>query len=232
MPLYPKHRLSGWYSKHTVRKPVKPRALISDVTMPSWIEEGSAEKIAQAAYAVTPPDQIGSYRLVRSTPTLKFYRLGKQIVIGVRGTKDARDVASWPLVATSNVQGGARFHEDAEVLQDFKNDHALEDLEYYAVGHSLGGVIVDIMIKNGEVIAGVSFNPAIQLTDLHARLPNKRIYHYDDPLYMLMGRLSTDPTVVVGKTSWWEKLVSVIPYYGTLYKVYSKLQAHKLSSLV
>jgi len=231
MPLYPKHRLSGWYTKHVERKPVRPRSLISDVQMPGWIEEGSAEKIAQAAYSPTPPDQIGSYRLVRSTPTLKFYRAGTQIVIGVRGTKDARDVASWPLVATSSVRSGARFHEDAQVLQDFKNDNALEDLKYYAVAHSLGGSLVDIMIRNGDVIAGISFNPAIQLNDLHARLPNKRIYHYDDPLYMLMGRLSTDPTVVVGKSSWWQRLVSSIPYYGTLYKAYSKLQAHNLSSL-
>jgi hypothetical protein len=231
MPLYPKHRLSGWYTKHSVRKPVRPRSLISDVQLPDWIEEGAAEKIAQAAYADTPPDQIGSYRLVKTTPTLKFYRSGNQVVIGVRGTKDARDVASWLLVATSNIQSGARFRADAEVLQDFKSDNALEDLQYYAVGHSLGGAIIDVMIKNGEVIAGISFNPAIQLTDLHSRLPNKRIYHFDDPLYMLMGRLSTDPTVVVGKTSWWEKVVSSIPYYGTLYKVYSKLQAHKISSL-
>ena len=231
MPLYPKHRLSGWYSKHVDRKPVRPRSLIADVQMPGWIEEGSAEKIAQAAYAVNPPDQIGSYRLVKSSPTLKFYRSGNQIVVGVRGTKDARDVQSWPLVATSSVNGGARFREDAEVLQDFKNDNAVEDLKYYAVGHSLGGAIIDIMIKNGEVIAGISFNPAIQLTDLHARLPNKRIYHYDDPLYMLMGRLSSDPTVVVGKSQWWERLISTIPYYGKLYAVYSKLQAHKLSSL-
>jgi hypothetical protein len=199
--------------------------------MPGWIETGSAEKIAQAAYADVPPDQIGSYRLVKTTPTLKFYQAGSQIVIGVRGTKDARDVASWPLVATSSVNSGARFREDAEVLQDFKNDHALEELQYYAVGHSLGGSIIDVMIRNGEVIAGISFNPAIQLNDLHARLPNKRIYHYDDPLYMLMGRISTDPTVVVGKTSWWERLVSTIPYYGKLYAIYSKLQAHKLSSL-
>lgn len=231
MPLYPKHRLSGWYSKHEVRKPVRPRSLISDVPMPGWIMEGAAEKIAQAAYSVTPPDQIGPYRLVKTTPTLKFYRAGSQIVIGVRGTKDARDVASWPLVATSSVRSGARFREDAEILQDFKNDNALEDLEYYAVAHSLGGPIVDIMIRNGDVIAGISFNPAIQLNDLHARLANKRIYHYDDPLYMLMGRLSTDPTVVVGKSSWWQRLVSSIPYYGTLYKAYSKLQAHNLSSL-
>lgn len=231
MPLYPKHRLSGWYSKHAVKKPVRPRALISDVQMPPWIEEGAAEKIAKAAYDVVPPDMIGSYRLVRTTPTMKFYRAGNQIVIGVRGTKDARDVASWPLVATSNIRGGARFHEDAEVLQDFKNDNALEELKYYAVGHSLGGAIIDTLLKNEEIIAGISFNPAIQLADLHARLHNKRIYHVDDPLYMLMGRFSSDPTVVVGKTSWWQKLVSSIPYYGTLYKVYSKLQAHNLSSL-
>jgi len=199
--------------------------------MPGWISEGAAEKIAQAAYAVVPPDQIGPYRLVRSTPTLKFYQSGNQVIIGVRGTKDARDVASWPLVATSSVRSGARFREDAEILQDFKNDNALEDLDYYAVGHSLAGSIIDIMIRNGDVIAGISFNPAIQLNDLHARLPNKRIYHYDDPLYMLMGRLSTDPTVVVGKSSWWQRVVSTIPYYGTLYKVYSKLQAHNLRSL-
>ena len=233
MPLYPKHRLSGWYSNPAPRKPAAqaPRSLISDVQMPEWIEEGAAEKIAQAAYSTTAPSQIGLYRLVKDTPTMKFYRSGNQIVIGVRGTKDARDVASWPLVATSSIRSGARFHADAEVLNDFKNDNALEDLQYYAVGHSLGGAIIDVLLRNGEIIAGISFNPAIQLNDLRADLSNKRIYHLNDPLYMLMGRLATGGTVVVGKTQWWEKLISTVPYFNKLYAVYSKLQAHKISSL-
>lgn len=198
--------------------------------MPDWIEEGAAEKIAQAAYATTAPAQIGSYRLVKDTPTMKFYRSGNQVIIGVRGTSDARDVASWSLVATSSIRSGARFHADAEVLKDFKNDNALEDLQYYAVGHSLGGAIIDVFLRNGDIIAAISFNPAIQLNDLRANLHNKRIYHKDDPLYMLMGRLASGGTVVGGKTQWWEKLVSTVPYFNKLYAVYSKLQAHKLSS--
>ena len=232
MSLYPKHKLSGWYTKSVVRSKPAHRALITDVAMPAWIEEGAAEKIAQAAYQPEPPDQIGTYRLVKNTPTLKFYRSGNQVIIGVRGTKDARDVASWALVPTNSVRSGARFHEDAEILADFKNDNALEDLQYYAVGHSLGGAIIDVWLRNRDIIAGISFNPAIQIMDLRADLANKRIYHVDDPLYMLMGRLASGGTVVVGKTQWWEKLLTSVPYYGKLYAVYSKLQAHKIQSFL
>ena len=232
MPLYPKHKLSGWYTKHREQPKPRPRSLIADVAMPTWIEEGVAEKIAQAAYAVTPPDQIGPYRLVKNTPTMKFYRAGNQIIIGVRGTKDARDVASWVLVPTNSVKAGARYRADAEILKDFKNDNALEDLQYYAVGHSLGGAIIDVLLRNRDIIAGISFNPAIQVMDLRANLANKRIYHVDDPLYMLMGRLASGGTVVVGKTQWWEKILTSIPYYGKLYAVYSKLQAHKIQTFL
>jgi hypothetical protein len=228
---------NAFYQKHRpvsvrvpVPVPVVPYSKISDITMPSWIEEGTASDIAKAAYAVVAPYQIGSYRLVKDTPTMKFYKAGKQVIIAIRGTKDARDVASWPLVATNSVSTGARFHADAEILKDFKDDNAIEDLQYYAVGHSLAGAIIDVLLRSGEVIAGISFNPAIQISDLHANLANKRIYHYDDPLYALMGRLATGETVVVGKSQWWEKIASIVPFYGKLYAIYSKLQAHKLSS--
>ena len=232
MPLYPKHRLSGWYTKHREQPKPRTRSLIADVVMPTWIEEGAAEKIAQAAYQPEPPTQIGPYRLVKNTPTMKFYRAGNQIIIGVRGTKDARDVASWVLVPTNSVKAGARYRADAEILKDFKNDNALEDLQYYAVGHSLGGAIIDVLLRNRDIIAGISFNPAIQVMDLRANLANKRIYHVDDPLYMLMGRLASGGTVVVGKTQWWEKILTSIPYYGKLYAVYSKLQAHKIQTFL
>ena len=124
-------------------------------------------------------------------------------------------------MATSSVRGGARFHADAEILADFKNDHALEDLQYYAVGHSLGGAIIDVLLRKRDIIAGISIKPAIQDMDLRANLANKRIYHVDDPLYMLMRRLASGGTVVVGKTQWWEKVLTSIPYYGKLYAVYS-----------
>lgn len=96
----------------------------------------------------------------------------------------------------------------------------------------MGGAIIDVLLRNRDIIAGISFNPAIQITDLRADLANKRIYHVDDPLYMLMGRLASGGTVVVGKTQWWEKVLTSIPYYGKLYAVYSKLQAHKIQSFL
>ena len=57
---------------------------------------------------------------MKNTPTLKFFRSGNQIVIGVHGTKDARDVSSWVLFPTNSVKDGALFHADAVILKDFK----------------------------------------------------------------------------------------------------------------
>lgn len=221
-------KLSGWYQKAKPSEYTNLPTPPVTIATPTWIEDGMASKIAQAAYEDTPPPQIGSYRLVKSTPTLKFYRLDNTVIVSVRGTKDQRDVASWTLVATSSVKSGARFQEDARVMAEFKTENEMEDLNYYAVGHSLGGAIIDVFLRDEEIIAGISFNPAIQVMDLQADLNNLRIYHVNDPLYMLMGHLASGGTVVVGRTEWWEKLLTVIPYYGKLYQVYSKLQAHKI----
>jgi hypothetical protein len=219
--------LKSWYTKHKIRTPL---SFASDITLPGWIADGTADRLAQAAYATNPPAQIGPYSLVLKSPTIKFYRAGNQIIVAVRGTKDARDVASWPLVATSQIPSGARFQEDARVLHDFKEDHPLDNFKYYGVGHSLAGCICDAFLRLGELEAAISYNPAVQIHDIHAGLPNTRIYHWNDPLYALMGRLVPSARVVRGSSQWWERLISKVPYIGMLYSAYSRLKSHELTN--
>jgi len=208
-----------------------PKPLISGVGMPGWIEPGTAEYLAKAAYSRTPPARIGPYQLVTNTPTLKFYRDKNKVIIAIRGTQDQRDVASWALVATSQVKSGARYQEDIRVINSWKQEHEMEDLDYYAVGHSLAGSLADILLRDGEILEAISFNPAVQLGDLRAKLNNFRIYNYNDPLYALMGHLA-DNTTVVGGISIMERFVRAIPFYGQLVAAYSKLYAHKIESLL
>jgi len=220
----------SWFAKRKHYIPSAPRSLIRDIDVPSWtLSEGVVERIAQASYSHNPPEFIGPFQLVRSSPTLKFYRAGNEIIVGVRGTADRRDVASWPSVGLNTFKHSSRYIEDAREMVDFKSDHALDDFKYFAVGHSLGGVVIDEFLKNGLIIEGLSFNPAVQLGDIHSHLRHFRIYKYADPLYILMGQYVDGARVVRGNTSWWEKLVSVIPSYAKLYQIYN---AHSLKNFV
>jgi hypothetical protein len=59
-----------------------------------------------------------------------------------------------------------------------------------AVGHSLGGAIIDQFLKLKLVNSGYSYNPAIQQKDKHLKLRHYRIYHENDPI--LVSGLAAD----------------------------------------
>jgi len=75
---------------------------------------------------------------------------------------------------------------------DLKKFIAKNPGTYYGTGHSLGGAILDLFIREGMINEGISFNPAIQSRDYQSDsyLKNKRIYESCDPLYKTMGRFA------------------------------------------
>jgi hypothetical protein len=145
--------------------------------------EGTAifKRVSEEAYKPDPAREVEGFKLFTSTPTLKFYENGPDVLVGIRGTKDFADAkadAAIPFGALENTQ---RFKADLATLQQVKAAHP--DKTFYGAGHSLGAAILDLFISKGLIQSGKSFNGALQLGKEQSA--NERTYNSGDPLYML-----------------------------------------------
>lgn len=191
------------------------------------------QQLATQSYEANPAPRIGQMNLLRATPTLKFYKPdANTIVVAIRGTKptDMGDVKADALIALGQLESSDRYKTDLNTLQQFQTQYPPSQYDYYGVGHSLGGAILDLFLKQGLLKNGVSYNPAVQPQDFQGNLPNQRVYMESDPLYKIMGsNLAQKPEIrAPRKKSWWEKAISVIPYVGTAAKGYDLYQSHML----
>ena len=197
-------------------------------------DRNTLQQLATQSYEDVPSNRIGQLELVRATPTLKFYKdNGNTIVVAIRGTKptDMDDVKADGLIAIGQLESSDRYKRDLTTIQQFQTQYPPSQYDYYGVGHSLGGAILDMFLKRGFLKNGVSYNPAVQPQDFqNTSLANQRVYMESDPLYALMGRnLAKKPeTRAPRKKSWWESAASIIPYVGTAMKGYDLYQSHKL----
>jgi hypothetical protein len=171
-------------------------------------------EIAKASYSPTPPANIGNSVLVSATPTLKFYLDGNTVIVAVRGSKTTEDwVLNNPLIAFNQLKSGTRFKADAATIRAFQQSYPKGQYQYYGVGHSLGGALMDEFISEGLLDNGISFNPAVQSKDL-GDTKNQRVYHEGDALYQTMGvRLKNAPEVRRDEkksSSWWSNLTNVM----------------------
>jgi len=158
--------------------------------------------IADNSYKATSDEMapVPGFTLKEKTPTLVFYQKdGENImVIGVRGTADFRDFRAWFSTAFSVIPDSQRFKEDLATITEFQQRFPVSSFTYYATGHSLGGTLIDELIKRGMVKEARTYNPAIETSDIpnvELSKKNKRIYADGDPLYLLQGRYD-NPTEV------------------------------------
>jgi alpha-beta hydrolase superfamily lysophospholipase len=168
---------------------------------------------------------------------MKIYKNeGNTIVVGIRGTaiSESDDLKADALLAVGQLETANRYIRDLETLQQVQLTYPPSEYDYYGVGHSLGGAILDMFLKNGLIQKGVSYNPAVQPQDFNqTSLQNDRVYVEGDPLYAIMGKhLSQKPEVrPPRKKSAWEQLGSYVPYVGpALMSGYDLHQSHILSN--
>jgi hypothetical protein len=191
------------------------------------------QQMAQQSYKPSPDQKVDGWTLVKSTPTLKMYQLGDTIIVAIRGTADQRDVSTWLPSALGSLEQSDRFKEDLATLTQFKNQFPPDQFDYYGVGHSLGGAILDAFLNAGLLKKGVSYNPAVAVENFQKDTGNKRIYNEDDPLYNTLGRFTKNPEVRKAKPkSFWESMVSQVPYLGTAWKGYNSYKAHALKNFI
>jgi hypothetical protein len=138
---------------------------------------------------------VPGWTQVMKTPTLTIFKsdsTGKSVfVVAIRGTADFTDFKAWLPTIWNGLEGTNRWAKDYNDLQQFQQNYPPSDNTYYGVGHSLGGEILDQFIKKGMIRAGISYNPAIQTSDIRdgdLAQKNYRIYASGDPLFQIMGQ--------------------------------------------
>lgn len=184
------------------------------------------QKIAEASYKSDAPADIDGWSLVDSTPTLKLYRKGDHTVVGVRGTADKDDLVADTLIAVNKLQDSHRFRTDWDRIRAFKEQHP--GGVWTGVGHSLGGAVIDELLKRGVISSAVSYNPAVEPKNFKADLPNKRIYSEGDPLFKLFGQHTNGYDLRKSKAGMFRKVLSKIP----IGRAYHALKEHKLDNFV
>jgi len=163
-------------------------------------------KIAKEAYSSTPAKKVGDYELVHSTPTLKFYKHGNDIKIGVRGTQvsSPADIKADLAIAAGKLHNSSRYKSDVKAIAEFQKKFPASEYHYSGAGHSLGGAIIDNLLESNLIKQGSSYNPAVQPRHAGVSSAHERHYNKNDPLYHLMGKhLADNPAVHAGpeKTS-------------------------------
>ena len=192
------------------------------------------QKVGDASYKASPPQKIGNLTLLSHTATLKFYKApDNTIVVGVRGTKDARDVKADAMIATNQLEQSDRYKDDIATMNRFQNSYPKDKFDYYGVGHSLGGAILDSLIHHRYLKNGISYNPAVQYRDLfNTKSRNQRHYTKTDPLgKIFIPMLHTAPASIRDPRAknWWENIIDYIPVANKAYEAYS---GHKLNNFV
>ena len=185
------------------------------------------QQLAAAAYEKNPPAEVGGFKLLEATPTLKFYSAGRLIIVAVRGTDDARDVAAWHLVAFGHLDNSPRYQEDLQTLIDFQKEYPRSEYSYIGVGHSLGGAIIDRFLRMGLLQNALSYNAAPEPQELKGNPLHRRIYHEDDPLYKIAGRFIPGIEVRKSKDPFWLRYLRKFVPLG-IANAYNAITKHKL----
>lgn len=187
-------------------------------------------QIVENAYSKNIVERIGSFEKLYKTDTMVFYidRKDKTIIIGIRGTRptDYNDLEADAMIAFNKLSTTNRFKNDLQEIQKIQKEYPRYQYDYYGVGHSLSGAILDILLEKRLIKFAVSYNPAVE-SKYFRNHNNLRIYNSGDPLYQIMGQFTNNPEIRNRNKSIWDTVIKAIPYVGT---IYDNLKEHKIES--
>lgn len=179
------------------------------------------------AYSNKPVVSINEWSLLSPySDGIKAFKKGMDIVVAIRGTADVRDVKADLQIVYSGITNSSRFKEDLKIIKQLQSKYPKKYYNYYGVGHSLGGAILDELIDMDYIKEGISYNPAVDLIKFKNDTRNHRIYNKDDILFNIMGRFTKNPEVRKTKKGFFKKMLSYTP----LGKVGESISAHLLSN--
>lgn len=161
-----------------------------------------------------PP--IKHWELVAMSDSMGVWKSekSKSYVYAYRGAITPEDFAVVPALMNSTVSSTARYTKDKEFTKKHK---APEGYYRYAVGHSLGGAMVDSILADGLADKGISYNPAIELSKLKNQ-GNTRLYNSHDFLYKIIGMYASN--VKITNNSWFDKITQPIRFFDIIKSYY------------
>lgn len=131
--------------------------------------------------------QLDGYKFVVTNGNVGVYQKKGARLFAIRGMRvsDSDDRSAVLSLITNSLADSARYKKDKAFIEKYK----ILGVKNIAVGHSLGGAILDQLIDDGVFTRGLSFNPAMQPKDIF-KTGNRRLYNKDDFLYLLIGKYS------------------------------------------
>jgi len=174
---------------------------------------------------------IPGWSIIKQTSTLIFYLQNNSIVVAIRGSTDWRDVAADIRISLNVLFSSARFTKDLETLKQVQIQYPPTQYTYYGVAHSLGGAILQRFLKMGLISEGLSYNPAIEKSEINdTTTKHYKVYNEDDPLFMLMGKNASNVEVRPNKKSGLAKAGHEVLKQFSLGRAVNSLQAHLLGN--
>jgi len=168
----------------------KGGAMCGGASAPKGLPISLLQVLARASYSGRTPLRAGGFELVRSSPTIKIYRKGDGIVVSVRGTDptDKNDLVADFASVKGTLRESTRYKQDEAFLRKFQEDFPRSKFRYTAVGHSLGGAIIDGFFRDKLIDNAFSFNPMIEPHERGGNPLHRRLYNNEDPLYLAFGK--------------------------------------------
>lgn len=193
------------------------------------ISKDLLQQMAQSAYPGNTKLQIGPYKLQFSTPTLKFYRDNKNIVVSIRGTQvsNPEDLSADALAIVGKLRSSARYKRDYQTLLEFQTKYPKNQYHYIGVAHSLGAAIMDGFIRAGLLRNGLSYNGLVEPQEIRGNPLHHRIYHKNDPLYLAVGKYIPNVEVRATVDSIWKTIIEHALPFG-LSTLFSMYDSHRL----
>ena len=187
--------------------------------------------IAQSAYSGKTRKEIANFTLIFATPTAKFYKQnnGNLIIVSLRGTKlnDGDDIAADIAAFRGMLRDTERYRKDRDAVLRVQSVFPRPPYRYIAVAHSLGGAVLDLLLRDGLIQNGMSYNPLVEPQELGGNPLHHRIYHKDDPLLALFGHKIPGIEIRTTKEPIWKYyLKHYLPFpLGDLFQYYDR---HKI----
>jgi hypothetical protein len=184
------------------------------------------QQMAVASYSSKPPQEIGSYKLIKESPTLKFYydESKNLIIVAIRGTQitDKHDLIADALAVTGNLKNSYRYNNDLKQLREVKKLYP--KALFFGVGHSLGGAILDLFLRNRLLIGGLSYNGFPEPQERQGNPLHHRIYHTGDFIYKMFAK--DIPNIELRTTSepYWKYLIK----YSMPVDIFTGIDRHLL----
>ena len=182
--------------------------------------------LVKTSYMVSPPQDVGAFRLFFNTPTLDGWvdENSKTIVLSVRGTNptDKQDLYADANIALNRLSKTPRYIQDKNSVAQILQRYDPSKYEIYLVGHSLGGAIANQLKRDFPMLKDAEeYNPAFQPYDLISQQSNSihRNYVQTDPLYRIGGRFFLNKSVVPPKTA--PTASNSLGVVGQLYDAYA-----------